>query len=103
MGVLGNQGLFFMGAIMSTPSTRQRRRFLCLDCNEDTGKLMEFYFVHTDLWLSAAGSKEGMLCVGCLEERIGRRLTSDDFPDVTINSPRYGQKSQRLINRMSHA
>jgi len=87
---------------MSTPSTRQRRRFLCLGCKEDTGKLMEFYFIHTELWVEATGSKEGMLCVGCLEERIGRELTPDDFPDVTINKSQYGPKSQRLTDRMSH-
>ena len=27
----------------------------------------------------------GMLCVGCVEERLGRRLQPDDFTDAEIN------------------
>lgn len=77
-----------------------RRKFLCLDCRVDTGKIGEHYFVHTDLWMKAVGSKTGMLCIGCLEARINRQLTGDDFPDITINSPRYERKSQRLMERM---
>lgn len=78
-----------------------RRKFLCLDCRVDTGKIGEHYFVHTDLWLSAVGSKSGMLCIGCLEARISRQLTVGDFPDISINSPRYERKSQRLMERLN--
>lgn len=78
-----------------------RRKFLCLDCRVDTGKIGEHYFVYTDLWLAAVGSKVGMLCIGCLENRIGRQLTGVDFPDITINNPRYERKSQRLMERMN--
>jgi hypothetical protein len=28
---------------------------------------------------------DGCLCVGCLEKRIGRRLTPDDFDDHVFN------------------
>jgi hypothetical protein len=80
-----------------------RKKFLCLDCDEDTGKMHEHYFVHTDLWLKAVGSKIGMLCVECLEKRIGRMLNSSDFPDVTINNPRFEAKSNRLLERMKAA
>lgn len=77
-----------------------RKKFLCLDCEIDTGKIHEHYFIVTDLWLSVVGSKNGMLCVGCLESRIGRLLTKFDFPDVTINNPKYEAKSQRLMDRL---
>jgi hypothetical protein len=83
-----------MGEVMS------RKRFLCLDCGVDTGKIHEHYFVQTDLWLSAVGSKTGMLCVEHLEARMGRRLVPDDFPDVSINNPKYEAKSNRLLERM---
>ena len=78
-----------------------RRKFLCLDCRQDTGKMHEHYFVNTDLWLSAVGSKNGMLCIADLEKRIGRKLVPSDFPKVTINNPRYEAKSTRLMERMN--
>lgn len=78
-----------------------RRRFLCLDCGIDTGKIHEHYFVHTTLWMLAVGSISGMLCIEHLEQRIGRRLIKSDFPLVTINDPKYGPKSQRLMERMN--
>lgn len=77
-----------------------RKRFLCLDCQVDTGKIHEHYFIHTEIWLSVVGSKKGMLCVGCLENRLKRRLTHLDFPAITVNNPRYEPKSQRLMERM---
>lgn len=78
-----------------------RRKFMCLDCSIDTGKIHEHYFIHTPLWISVVGNSSGMLCVGCLEKRLGRKLTSTDFPDVTINNPRFEPKSQRLMERLS--
>lgn len=77
-----------------------RKRFLCLDCGVDTGKIKEHYFVRDEIWLPAVGSKQGMLCIEHLESRIGRRLIASDFPAVTINSPKYEAKSQRLMERL---
>lgn len=78
-----------------------RNRFLCLDCGQDTGKMKEHYFVRTELWLSAAGSTEGMLCVGCLEARLGRELVPGDFTGAFVNKPGYGGgHSARLLSRL---
>ena len=79
-----------------------RRKFLCLDCRVDTGKILEHYFINTDLWLSVVGSKTGMLCIGCLEGRIKRRLQPSDFPIVTINNPKLTSMSMRLLDRLQH-
>ena len=40
----------------------------------------EVYIVHKHIW-NAAGMEEygGCLCIGCLEKRIGRELTPEDF------------------------
>jgi hypothetical protein len=48
----------------------------------------ELYVVHPWVWeRSGLGGDGGCLCVGCLERRIGRALTPDDFtPDATFNS-----------------
>lgn len=81
---------------------KSRSKYICIDCHQDTGKIKEFYFINTNTWLTALGSKQGMLCIGCLEKRLGRELRQDDFPNVTINSPRYGDKSQRLMQRMNN-
>ena len=74
---------------------------MCLDCGVDTGKICEHYFVHTELWLSVVANIKGMLCVGCLERRLGRKLVRKDFPKVTINNPRYEAKSDRLMKRLT--
>lgn len=79
-----------------------RAKWLCLDCKVDTGKIYEHYFINTDTWLSVVGSKKGMVCVGCLEKRLGRKLVSSDFPKVTINDPKYAKNmSLRLLSRIS--
>jgi hypothetical protein len=55
----------------------------CVDCDVDTLGTGELYMVHDDVWpLDKLG---GMMCIGCLEARIGRRLTPEDFTDVPIN------------------
>jgi len=58
---------------------RIRRRFLCLDCRFDT--LDEHYYMVSDeLWAATGlGPHDGMLCLYCLEQRIGRRLVFADF------------------------
>ena len=40
--------------------------------------------VEDAVW-AAAGAPEGYLCVGCLEERLGRPLVPDDFPPLPLN------------------
>jgi hypothetical protein len=47
----------------------------------------ETFTVHDHVW-NETGMEPwgGVLCVGCLEQRIGRRLTPDDFPDRALNN-----------------
>ena len=78
-----------------------RRKFLCVDCKVDTGKIGEHYFIRTDLWLKAMRTIRGMLCIGCLEKRLGRELRKSDFTDAFINSPEFEPKSQRLMERLN--
>jgi len=80
---------------------KSRRKFLCVDCGVDTGKIHEHYFVHTDLWLQVMPTVNGMLCVEHLEARLGRKLVATDFTTATINSPRFEPKSQRLMERLT--
>ena len=74
-------------------------RFLCIDCSIDT--FDEYYMVHDTVWLSVVVTKKsGMLCIGCLETRLGRRLTRADFTDAPINHLDF-ERSERLQNRLA--
>jgi hypothetical protein len=58
-------------------------RFHCVDCGECTLSSGEYYRVDNELWAaSGLGPNDGMLCLHCLERRIGRELTLDDFTAV---------------------
>src|SRR5687767_6852886 len=59
--------------------------FLCLDCNVHTFESNDYYMVHDSVWYAAVPDGRGMLCIICLEKRIGRSLTAADFPDVPAN------------------
>lgn len=70
---------------------RRNAKWNCVDCGQDTK--YEHYFVHGEVWFVEAGMPErGMLCIKCLESRIGRRLKASDFTDAYINDPKYGEK-----------
>jgi hypothetical protein len=78
----------------------------CADCGIPTiwrGR-SEWYMVHDDLWqaadISPVPDMETFLCVGCIEERLGRQLTAADFTDVPANVPGPGM-SPRLRNRLA--
>lgn len=70
----------------------------CLDCGVDTmpcthrrgcrhAGRWEDFMVWNELW-SQVGAADGVLCVGCLERRLGRVLVPDDFtPGLRVNVP----------------
>jgi hypothetical protein len=77
-----------------------RRKWLCLECGIDTGRIGEHFFLNNDVWSLTGLQHLGMLCVEHVEMRIGRTLVPADFASVWINGPRGGWKSQRLANRL---
>jgi hypothetical protein len=92
-----------------------RRCFLgapCADCCVGTFTIGEYYIVKDDVWEQAwAGRRKSwqrqvpgqeILCIGCLEQRLGRTLTKHDFDNVPINDPRIDpNKSARLLDRLT--
>jgi len=79
--------------------------FLCVDCGIDTSSKLgvsEYYMVHDSVWaLAKLPEPDAMLCIGCLENRIGRKLTRADFNmDASINNGIFGEQSRRLKNRL---
>lgn len=72
--------------------------FACLDCKVNTGDIEEYYMVTEHVWRQTGlGTHDGMLCIGCLEARIGRRLVNVDFLHAPVNV--IGHKSTRFQNR----
>jgi hypothetical protein len=77
----------------------------CVDCRRNAVQLGEWYMVHDDVW-KAAGMETfgGALCIGCLEERLGRHQTADDFKDVPLNDLSYfPDANQRFSSRLRAA
>jgi hypothetical protein len=83
----------------------------CADCGVGTVTLGEWYVVWDEVWDQAwAGRRrwwyehiagQEILCIRCLERRIGRRLTRDDFvPELPVNQLDFGPKSKRLLARL---
>jgi hypothetical protein len=64
----------------------------------------EYYMVTDACWARAAiGKHDGMLCIGCLEARLGKKLNWRNFTDCPLNwrnalIPGYG--SARLQDRL---
>jgi hypothetical protein len=80
------------------------KEFECIDCSVNTHFIREYYMVQFDLWYSVAN--EGMLCIGCLEDRLGRNLTPEDFIDAPINYGIFGfsdRMKDRLGERFTNA
>lgn len=86
----------------SSPGCRAlETNFLCNDCGLDVVAAAENYMVLDDVWTSAGlGIYEGLLCIGCLEDRLGRTLTPGDFLACPLNANPARWQSPRLLDRM---
>jgi hypothetical protein len=74
----------------------------CMDCGVDTDAINESYMVIDDLWRAAVPTEAGMLCVGCLEKRLGRTLQRKDFAKFCISAVDEGMPvSERLKARFN--
>lgn len=77
--------------------------FMCMDCNLDTSKMGEYYAVFLPVWLEAHPDVDGgMLCIGCLEQRLERKLTPADFIHAPVNCVFEDTKSKRLLDRLGY-
>jgi hypothetical protein len=60
--------------------------FLCMDCKKDTNNSNEIYSLKQRIWLRANPLIARMLCLECVERRLGRNLVADDFSRAPINA-----------------
>lgn len=87
-------------------TARDWNRAPCEDCGRATIGTRkapgEWYMVHDQVWAQAGMEAfGGCLCVGCLEQRLGRQLVPADFKDVEANDSRRMMHSDRLASRIS--
>ena len=72
----------------------------CMDCGVDVFEIHEYYMIHNELWDKINPDVIGLLCIGCVEKRLGRKLKPDDFPVYEINSYHTLTQSNRLKSRI---
>jgi len=78
--------------------------FICMDCSVNTLHINEYYMLEDDSWYGAMSAQdpEGMLCIGCVENRLGRNLRPADFARVPLNAgPWMFFQSERLAARIA--
>lgn len=94
---------------------------ICQDCGMDCAPheggdeddavpgTWEWYVLRDEVWRQAVGPQDkpysggGILCIGCVETRIGRQLVLEDFdPEVALNTFNLlgDLPTQRLRDRM---
>jgi hypothetical protein len=57
----------------------------CARCRVDVAAIGETFIVHDEVWLGVMPSRQGLLCVGCLEALLGRDLAPADFTECMSN------------------
>jgi len=70
----------------------------CHDCGANVAALGEWYMLEDSIWQQATRNAPTQhLCIGCLEERLGRRLTPDDFH---LAAPANATREERLPDHL---
>ena len=106
MSFADTRGLYDGGleSANSEPRVEDEGLFICMDCGIDTHKIREYFMVEDHIWNENVPECHGILCVGCLEARMGRALDSKDFPShLLINTPEgfFFPHSERLRMRLT--
>jgi hypothetical protein len=72
--------------------------FSCHDCGVDTVEIGEYFMVHDSVWRKAGGGS--LLCIACLEKRLGREVDPRDFTLAACNLEMLHEGSPRIRGRM---
>ena len=94
------------GAVLALRIARQSdgSRNTCVECGVDTVKIDEYFNLKDEVWKAAEQNEtDHMLCIGCVEARIGRKLVPADFTDAPINFPGGWPHSDRMKDRLGYA
>lgn len=70
--------------------TTKKSMWKCMECHINTLASGHYYMLKNELWEQITSKSfkghlgiKGMLCLNCVEKRLGRQLTENDF-DLTI-------------------
>lgn len=62
-----------------------KEHWCCKDCGKDTYiNNIDYYIVNHEIW-EKFGVGSDMLCLNCIETRIGHKLTKKDLIDCFVN------------------
>lgn len=75
-------------------------RYHCMGCGVHTKDIKEFYTLQNHIWRLVNPQHSGMLCIGCVEQRLGRELCMVDFTWCPLNAENLIEGSDRLKNRL---
>jgi hypothetical protein len=82
----------------------------CCDCGLGTNTAGEWYMVKNSIWEQAWRGRrkawhavlgQAVLCIGCLEKRLGRTLVASDFTKAEVNDPHKRNISERMRDRLA--
>lgn len=74
--------------IQNTEISRQNKKrkhpysneWYCRECGKDCFRNpIDYYMLKDDIWFKINGKFKGMLCMECLENRLGHKLTSEEI------------------------
>jgi hypothetical protein len=86
------------------PSKRALARFRCRDCGVNVIKIGEYvYWAKPKVWREAKAGEDDLLCIGCLDQRLGRQALGwfEIYPMWYAHEyPWMGHWSDRLLQRL---
>ena len=73
--------------IKDSRNVTDKKHWTCVDCGKDTflSNSKDYYMVTHELW-KKYGVGDGMLCMDCMEDRLGHKLTTKDILDCPLNT-----------------
>jgi len=73
-------------------------RWLCKDCGKDCFvDNKDYYMVNNEIW-KKHGVGTGVLCMDCMEERIGHKLTVNDILPCPLTES-FNSYTKAILNR----
>lgn len=71
----------------------------CLDCGRDTIEICHYYMLRDEVWREANPDVHGMLCLDCLDVRLGRGIGRWDLSPAPVNVRFLLQWFERVVER----